>query len=127
MKKKILIIKSRSYPKNFDRYLNKISNCKITIVKEDKKEIIQNLKNMNALINCPRRFFDVDILKNGKNLKWVHSGGAGVEDYLFKELFNQNNKEALDYLKKRGLNENTIEEFKLGYVPWKNNFYQNLL
>ena len=57
-------------------------------MKEDKKEIIQNLKNMNALINCPRRFFDVDILKM-ENLKWVHSGGAGVEDYLLKNLLNQ--------------------------------------
>jgi len=48
-------------------------------------------------------------------------------DYFYKELFNLNNKEALDYLKKRSLNKNTIEEFKLGYVPWKNNFYQDLL
>ena len=48
-------------------------------------------------------------------------------DYFYKELFNANNKEALDYLKKRGVNKNTIEEFKLGYVPWKNNFYQDLL
>jgi len=44
-----------------------------------------------------------------------------------QELFNKENKEALDYLIKRGLNKNTIEEFKLGYVPWKNNFYENLL
>ncbi len=48
-------------------------------------------------------------------------------DYFYKELFNPNNKEALDYLKKRGLEKNTIEEFKLGYVPWKNNFYEELL
>ena len=48
-------------------------------------------------------------------------------DYFYKELFNPNNKEALDYLKKRGLEKNTIEEFKLGYVPWKNNFYEDLL
>ena len=48
-------------------------------------------------------------------------------DYFYKELFNLNNKEALDYLKNRGLDINTIEEFKLGYVPWKNNFYQDLL
>jgi len=48
-------------------------------------------------------------------------------DYFYNELFNINNKEALDYLRKRGLSKNTIEEFKLGYVPWKNNFYQNLL
>ena len=44
-----------------------------------------------------------------------------------QELFNKENKEALDYLLKRGLNKNIIEEFKLGYVPWKNNFYENLL
>ena len=48
-------------------------------------------------------------------------------DYFYKELFNPNNKEALDYLKKRSLKKNTIEEFKLGYVPWKNNFYEDLL
>ena len=40
---------------------------------------------------------------------------------------SQNSKEALNYLNKRGLNNNTIEEFKLGYVPWKNNFYETLL
>jgi len=48
-------------------------------------------------------------------------------DYFYNELFSPNNKDALDYLKKRGLSKNTIEEFKLGYVPWKNNFYQDLL
>jgi len=48
-------------------------------------------------------------------------------DYFYKELFNPNNREALDYLNKRGLTKNTIEEFKLGYVPWKNNFYEDLL
>ena len=48
-------------------------------------------------------------------------------NYFYKELFNPNNKDALDYLKKRGLANNTIEEFKLGFVPWKNNFYENLL
>ncbi len=44
-----------------------------------------------------------------------------------QELFNKENKEALDYLLKRGLNKSIIEEFKLGYVPWKNNFYEKLL
>jgi len=48
-------------------------------------------------------------------------------DYFYKELLSQNSKEALNYLNKRGLNNNTIEEFKLGYVPWKNNFYETLL
>ena len=49
-------------------------------------------------------------------------------DYFHKQFIrNSNNKEALDYLKKRGLKKNIIEEFKLGYVPWKNNFYEELL
>ena len=44
-----------------------------------------------------------------------------------QELFNKENKEALDYLLKRGLNKSIIEEFNLGYVPWKNSFYEDLL
>ncbi len=44
-----------------------------------------------------------------------------------KELFNSKNKEALEYLFKRGLNKNNIEDFQLGYVPWQNNFYEELL
>ena len=48
-------------------------------------------------------------------------------NYFSQQLFSSNNQEALDYLLKRGLNKNIIEEFKLGYVPWKNNFYENLL
>ena len=48
-------------------------------------------------------------------------------NYSTKELFNSNNKEPLEYLSKRCLKKNIIEEFQLGYVPWKNNFYENLL
>ena len=33
----------------------------------------------------------------------------------------------MDYLYKRGLKKEIIDEFKLGYVPWKNNFYEELL
>ena len=48
-------------------------------------------------------------------------------NYFHQELFNTNNKEALDYLNRRGLSKDIIKEFKLGYVPWKNNFYEELL
>jgi len=57
MKKNILLIDSPIYPRNFDKYLSKISNGRIVIVKENKKEIIKKLPNMNALINCPRKVF----------------------------------------------------------------------
>ncbi len=48
-------------------------------------------------------------------------------EFFFHQLFSSDNVEALNYLDKRGLKKNTIEEFKLGYVPWKNNFYSELV
>ncbi len=53
-----------------------------------------------------------------------------IKDYsshFHQKLFNSENKEALAYLLKRGLKKNIIEEFKLGYVPWQNIFYEELL
>ena len=49
------------------------------------------------------------------------------KSFFKKQLFDSNNHEALDYLLKRGLKKNTIEEFQLGFVPWKNNYYEELL
>ena len=48
-------------------------------------------------------------------------------NYFHQQLFNSNHKEAKEYLLKRGLDKNTIEEFQLGYVPWQNKFYDELL
>ena len=48
-------------------------------------------------------------------------------NYFHQQLFNSDNKEALEYLLKRGLKKNIIEEFQLGYVPWKNNFHEELI
>ena len=74
----------------------------------------------------PYRFSNFDKEKdlrfqNYKNIYKEYS------DYFHKELFISNNTEALNYLNKRGLNKNIVEEFKLGFVPWKNNFYEELL
>ncbi len=48
-------------------------------------------------------------------------------NFFHQQLFLESNKDSLEYLKKRGLNKNIIEDFKLGYVPWKNNFYEELI
>ena len=48
-------------------------------------------------------------------------------NYFQQQLFSPNNKEPTEYLFKRGLDKNTLEEFQLGYVPWQNNFYEELL
>ena len=74
----------------------------------------------------PYRFSNFDKKKdlrfqNYKNIFKEYS------KYFHQQLFLENNKDALDYLLKRGLNTNVIKEFQLGYVPWKNNFYDDLL
>ena len=51
-------------------------------------------------------------------------------DYMYyfnHQLFNSTDQDALDYLLKRGLKKDIINDFQLGYVPWQNNFYKELL
>jgi DNA primase (bacterial type) len=74
----------------------------------------------------PYRFSNFD---KKKDLRFQNYKNIYKEylDFFHKELFNSNNKEALDYLKRRGLKNNIIEEFRLGYVPWKNQFYENII
>ena len=47
-------------------------------------------------------------------------------NYFHQQLFNSDNKEALEYLFKRGLNKNIIEKLQLRYVIWQNNLYKML-
>ncbi len=74
----------------------------------------------------PYRFSNFDKKKdlrfqNYKNIFKDYS------NYFHQQLFHENNKDALSYLLNRRLNKNIIEEFQLGYVPWQNNFYDELL
>ena len=74
----------------------------------------------------PYRFSNFD-QKKELRFKTYKNILKDYKEYFHNQLFSENNKEAFDYLKKRGLNKSIIEEFKLGYVPWKNNFYDELL
>ena len=47
-------------------------------------------------------------------------------EFFNNQLFKSENIDALNYLKKRGLEEKIIKKFNLGFVPWKNNFYNIL-
>ena len=72
----------------------------------------------------PYRFsnFDEKKEKKFKNYKNIY---ADYSNFFHLELFK--NIDATNYLKKRGLNKIIIEEFEIGYVPWKNNNYETLL
>ncbi len=74
----------------------------------------------------PYRFTNFD---QKKELRYKTYKNILIEyrDYFNKQLYSENCKEALEYLHKRGLKKNIIEEFKLGFVPWKNNLHEELL
>ena len=73
----------------------------------------------------PYRFSNFDEKKDLR-FKTYKNIFQEYKNHFHNQLFNENNREALDYLYKRGLKKNVIEEFKLGFVPWKNDFYSEL-
>ena len=74
----------------------------------------------------PYKFSKFDEKKKEKDFKFTKIFSLNI-NYFHKKLFDQENKEATEYLYKRGLNtKKNLEDFKLGYVPWKNDFYNYL-
>ena len=74
----------------------------------------------------PYRFSNFD-QKKDLRFQTYKSIFKDYSSHFHQQLFNSNNKESLEYLLKRGLKKNTIEEFRLGYVPWQNYFYDELV
>ena len=74
----------------------------------------------------PYRFSNFD-QKKELRFQTYKSIFKNYSSYFHQQLFNLNNKEGLEYLLNRGLEKKIIEEFQLGYVPWQNNFYEELL
>ena len=74
----------------------------------------------------PYRFSNFDE-KREKKYKTYKNIFEEYKNFFHNKIFDSNLKESLEYLNKRGLSKNIIMEFKLGYVPWKNNFYSELL
>jgi len=45
-------------------------------------------------------------------------------DYFHQQIFKSENNQALRYLEQRGIDQNIIKEYNLGFVPWQNDFYE---
>ena len=73
----------------------------------------------------PYRFSNFD-KKKDKRFQTYKNIFKDYTKFFNQQLFNPDYKEALEYLNNRGLKKETINEFQLGYVPWKNDFYDNL-
>ena len=74
----------------------------------------------------PYRFSNFD-QKKDLRFQTYKSIFKDYSNNFHQQLFNSDNKEAKEYLLNRGLDKKIIEEFQLGYVPWQNNFHEELL
>jgi DNA primase len=74
----------------------------------------------------PYRFSNFDEKKE-KRFQVYKNILKAYSEFSHLELFKADNRDAVEYLKKRGLDKKIVDEFKLGFVPWKNNIYELLL
>tara|TARA_A100001011_G_scaffold391183_1_gene476125 strand:- start:854 stop:2620 length:1767 start_codon:yes stop_codon:yes gene_type:complete len=73
----------------------------------------------------PFRFskFDEEKEKRYQNYKNIFKDFTNYHH----ELLLKDNSHSIDYLKKRGINKDTIAEFQIGYVPENSEYYTHLL
>ena len=90
--KNILFISSNHIRKIFSKKIKNESFQSNLIFIEDnnKQKIFSKIHSADALINCPRKYFNKILLTKAKKLKWLHTGGAGAEEYLIPEFVKSN-------------------------------------
>jgi DNA primase len=85
------------------------------------------VKELAAEAGMPQYKFSTMDTEKEKRFNTYKNIFKEYSDFFHQQLFKSENNQALSYLEKRGLNQNIIKEFNLGYVPWENNFYKKLL
>jgi DNA primase len=85
------------------------------------------VKELAAEAGMPQYKFSTMDTEKEKRFNTYKSIFKEYSDFFHQQLFKTENNQALSYLEKRGLNQNIIKEFNLGYVPWQNNFYEKIL
>jgi DNA primase len=85
------------------------------------------VKELAAEAGMPQYKFSTMDTEKEKRFNTYKNIFKEYSDFFNQQLFRPENNQALSYLEKRGLNQNIIKEFNLGYVPWENNFYEKLL
>jgi len=85
------------------------------------------VKALAAEAGMPQYKFSTTDTEKEKRFNTYRNIFKEYSEFFHQQIFKTENNQALSYLEKRGLNQNIIKEFNLGYVPWQNNFYEKLL
>lgn len=85
----ILLIRSAGFPQDWVDEMESLFPQACFLTADDNQAAIEEaIPEANVLIGCPRHIFTPSLLEKAKNLVWVHSSGAGVEEFIFDEFIN---------------------------------------
>ncbi len=84
IKKKIILFNNKTFPIGFINKLKKnFKNFKFSFLKDHElKKLNISVGEASALINCPRKYFNENLVKKFKKMEWVHTSAAGVDAFI---------------------------------------------
>jgi len=85
------------------------------------------VKELAAEAGMPQYKFSTMDAEKEKRFNTYKNILKEYSNFFHQQLYESENSQALSYLEKRGLSQNVIKEFNLGYVPWQNNFHEKIL
>ena len=85
---RIMLVLSRGLTREQTSHITAgVKNVEFVFAEDTAEDITAKADALDAIINCPRDIFTAELLRRiGARLKWVHSGGAGIEAFLIPEL-----------------------------------------
>lgn len=93
MKQKINIktVISSGFPINyFNELVSRYKDINFIKCSDNKNSILNKISNIDVLVNCPRHIFTDELILKAKNLRWIHHGGAGIEEFMTPALKKSN-------------------------------------
>jgi phosphoglycerate dehydrogenase-like enzyme len=92
-KPRIMIVTSRGLvPEWCEEVSSKYaSDAEFVFVPDSREDIYAAANDFDAIINCPRPFWSDELLAQlGPRFRWMHVGGAGIDEYLTPGFINSN-------------------------------------
>jgi D-2-hydroxyacid dehydrogenase (NADP+) len=86
-KPKVLLVRSAGFPQSWvDEMVSTFPSVDFLVADDHLESIRAAIPDANVLVGCPRHLFSASLLAEALNLAWVHSTGAGVEQFILPEF-----------------------------------------
>jgi len=86
-KPRILLVRSAGFPQEWiDEMTATYPQAEFLAADDNREAIFEAVPGANVLVGCPRHIFSAELLARAPGLAWVHSTGAGVEQFIFPEF-----------------------------------------